>query len=416
MQILCAFRSPTSYQRMKSFLEAHQIEWSENIQSFDELREEMGFSSWQVAIIDSRLWWQEEAKEILSRFAVDVISFDGDFEVVINQLHDYLPEKGEESEEIDLAPETFPEVPEEDDTPVRYIEKRVIEEKEVRIEVQVPVKTYASIPSQLCYFISLSPRSGATFLAANLAAALATRQLHCTVLEYPKGRVSLYDLLNVGVKSENYEPPYKQLKEYGFFQKGKDFFYNGISFHLNHPSFPDPKVTYEDLLKMIYQIRSSINLFDISSFWNDPDFMTLLPEADHVFLVIDPDPALIERIAPPEEGVQPTPEHSLVQRLLELHKQKQIQVHFIINKDSNGVDHKVLRELPFSVLAYIPHFEPALVYQANWKGELLYEREKDLMEQHLQGLIKQIVPPEYFYLEKPEKQGLLDRIKFFKKS
>lgn len=397
-------------------MENREIEWSDNIQSTDELRDEIAFQSWDIAILDSRLWWRQEAEELIGRFSIEVLYFDGDFVEIANQVQQRLPVIDEKEEEFasDELHDIDPKDPDEnEDGPVRYIEKKVIEREEIRVEVEVPVKTYASIPNKLCFFLSLSPRSGATFIASNLAAAIATRQLFCTLLESPKSRVSLYDLLNVAMKKEDYESPFKYLEKQGFFPKGRDFFYNGVSFLLNHPGYT-PQVGYESIIKLLYQIRSSICLFDISSSWNNEDMLSLLPEADHIFLVIDPEPALVERMAPPEGDEEPTPECQLVNKLIELRKQKQVEAHFLINKDNEGVDHQVLKDLPFKPLVYIPYFSPDQLYRSSWKGELLYQTQSDEIEDALFPILKEIIPQEYLYIDKVEKTNFLHKIKSLK--
>lgn len=268
--------------------------------------------------------------------------------------------------------------------------KEIVKEKIVQVTKYVEVV----LPSTFCIFISLTPRAGGTFLSSNLAVEISKRDIACSFYELPTNRPVIFDQLKIWNRDKPYIPGITQLETDGFISKENELSYQGVNWYINHPEDKSPQTTYEMLIRLLNQSRdSTVTLLDISSAADNPVVQDIMSEATHIFLVIDPDPVLIERIGPnsTNDKAKETPEYNLLQRLVQMENRSKASVNLIVNKMNNGVDRKTLETvLPIKPIAYIPYFSPEDVYRASWEGMFYSEIATDL-DHNLLPIMKEIL-------------------------
>jgi hypothetical protein len=421
MKLLCAFRTSSSYEQLRESLPYSQLDWSDNLDSMSQLEPLLTAGGADLFVLDPRLWWSQEANELARRHGVQVLLFNGNLRDVCNlilvRIAPLLEGQGERPQAIPQQP--MSSTP---DAPVQIIEREKIVEKERIIEkekivekkVAVPVHSYVSIPSQLCLVLNLTPRAGATFLSATLSAAIAARNLHVTLIEHPRNRAALYDQLNVSQLRTDYRPPLEVLEQNGLIKKESELFHKGISMYLNHPEIENRAVTFENIMRFIYQVRYAPIIFYDASFCDDEHMYELTSEFDQVFVVIDPDPVLIQRMMPPAAEIKPTREYQLLEHLVNLDRNNQCKLHLIVNRDNPGIDRRILEQcLPKKPLAYIPCYDPKVMYRAAWDAQLPFEPE---MERDIMPVLREVLPEAFlfqFQEQAGETEGWIG--KFFQK-
>lgn len=268
--------------------------------------------------------------------------------------------------------------------------KEVVREKVVEVTKYVEVV----LPTTFCVFLNLTPRAGGTFLSSNLAVEIAKRDIACSFYELPTNRAVIFDHLKIWSREKPYIPGITQLEIDGFISKENILSYQKVNWYINHPEKSTSDTTYEMLVRLLNQSRdSTVTILDISSAADNPLAQDILAEATHIFLVIDPDPVLIERIGPnsTQDKAKETSEYRLLQRLVEMETRSKTSVNLIVNKMNNGVDKKTLESvLPIKPIAYIPYFSAADVYRASWEGKFFSEKGAD-MDRNLVPIMKELL-------------------------
>lgn len=420
MKLICAFQSSDQYQRLRATLPHSVIEWSENLASADELQYLLSSGRHDLIILDPTLWWSQEASELAKRHNVEIVLFFGDLRDVGNLIVRRIAPLLEAKDEP-VGP-LRPVDPDEEERrgPVRIIEKekiveveKIIEKERIverQVKVAVPVHSYVSMQSKVCLVMNLTPRAGATFVASTLASAITSRSLHCTLVEHPANRPTLYDHLNVADLSPEYKPPFHVLG-HGALKKESELLYEGIAMYLNHPGMPNGEISQEEIRELIYELRHSpIILYDATF---QPEFMTedVLREFDHVFLVVDPDPVLLQRLLPPSEGRQATEEYYFLKELMMLQDEGHLDLHVVVNKDTSGVDHKLLNQcLPDKPLTHIGAQSVKNLYKAAWEARFL--EIDDELDGQLMPILRLLIPENFLRANEEEKagKGLLGRL------
>jgi hypothetical protein len=401
MKLLGALRTQEHYDRLREMLPYPLLEWSEHLESAAELRECLAEGRHDLFILDPGLWWSQEAGELASRHGVETVLFHGDIRevgnLIVRRIAPLLEAREETIEPIKpLTPEG------EGRGPVRIIEKekiveveKVIEKERIverQVKVAVPVHSYVSMQSRLCLILNLTPRAGATFLATTLATAVAARQLHCTLFEHPTNRIALYDHLNVAEHLPEYRPALETY-DTGALKKDSEFLYQGIAMYLNHPGYPYQETDPEEITKLLYQLRHSPYIFYDASYHGESLVPELLAEFDDIFVVVEPDPVLLQRLMQPDAGPS-SEEYQLLQELLGMEEAGHFSLHLVVNKNNAGVDQKLLQEcLPKKPLAILPMQSAKAVSQAAWEARLI--EIDDELEDQLMPILKRIVPENF---------------------
>lgn len=408
MQIVVIMKSKESFKRIRLQVDNNSIEW-EPIFDLDDLREKIVFIKYDIAIVDTNIWWKDEAIELFNKFKIDTIMFEGDFEEISQEIRNKIP-INTPAEEVENLPEELTN----EERPIRYIEKEIIREKEVKVKVPVYKEVYTGIPKQLIIIANLSKRAGSTFVTLNLAKALSDLKILCSVIENPV-EPYIFDTIgleqrlikNRGEDFEFYSYPHL-IYENKKIEKDMETIEDGIIWLVSDPRKPliqEQHWDYYKMMKLLYASRkASISILDIG--YNiDKDYIKpILDEADKIFIVIDPMPTEIMQ------------NKKLFDDLLEL-KKDGLPIEFIINRWTSGIDKKqLLNHLKITPLALIPAIDLKLIHKAIYDCKIPYSVSeiKEELSIPFNNIVKRIIPSE-FITEEKAKTGYFKN-KFFKKN
>ncbi len=271
--------------------------------------------------------------------------------------------------------------------------------KEVEI---LDTSQYKEAPCKLIIIGSLSPRAGSSFITANLAAAVAAKDILTAVIEAPVNTPYYYDALFIRKKtSVNFVSWPHEIKKGNSINRHDVFKEEGINWIVLDPTLLSIKDwSCDDMMKLIYSVkRIPVVFLDVSTNWVHQSVQFILTQADHIFLVVDPDPVLIDRTASVDQTELCISEECLpleikiVQLLTKLVCEEYCDVNLIINKYPEFIDKSQLC-LPFKPIAFFPHMNPSEVYKALWEGSLLYKypEAKEVLDAKLSPVIERLVP------------------------
>lgn len=280
-----------------------------------------------------------------------------------------------------------------------------------------------TLSSKLIIIGSLSPRAGSSFVTVNLAAAASELGQETAIIEFPANIPYLYDALFMRNKIPgSYVSWPHEIKRGNLFNRKHIFKENNINWIVLDPvqhSILD--WTLDNMIYLIYCIKQIPFVFlDVSTNWLHPSLNSLLGQADHMFLVLDPDPALIDRTTLDYDETIPMDclpqETKIVQLLADLKFNDLVDIQVIVNKYTGLPDENQLC-LPFSPLAFIPHIDPSFVYKSLWDGQLLYHdtQMKELLGPKFSPILKKVTSLDKTSIQ-PDKVGLIERIKAAYKS
>jgi len=280
---------------------------------------------------------------------------------------------------------------------------------------------YTSLPAKLVVIGSLSPRAGSSFITANLAAAVAARNVSSAVIESPVNFPYFYDALFIREKTNgSYVSRSHKIKDSHEIDRSDVFVENGISWIALDPTqFSIKNWTYDNMMKLIYSVKhTSIVLLDVSTFWVHSSVQPILGQADNIILVVDPDPVLLDRTMKIDYeglgiGEECIPQESrTIELLKECKNRGSCDIDIIVNKYTGFVE-KYQLCLPFNPLVYLPHIDPVEVYKAIWEGSLLYSNPdfKTIFDEGFSPIIEKLVPAKYFSFKHSIRGSFLERVK-----
>lgn len=384
MLVISCLKAQLSYERVKSTYEDFEIE--NNVQSLEELKQKLIFGDYDIAIIDKRLWWFADAQELFEKRDITVHIFDGDFDKLDNELSQYKVEVEERIQEDPIQQQKS----EEDDRPIRYIEKEKIVYKERTVEVPVIQSLYAGMANCKIGIINITPRAGASFVTMNLARALSSYDIMTAVVEPPKEQP--YYFITTGleqrlskkeVSADFYSYPH-EIAEGNILHKGKETIEDGIIWII-----PDPRRELIEqwdeqmMFKLLYANRTaSITIVDLGSEFNNHSNEELLKEFDIILAIIDPLPS---------EMINSQKRFEDIYKLME----KGYRVELIINKFNPGVKKNELSDfLKHEPTMYIPSFKLEDIYEAIYDCKLPYDNERIGLEfkKAVFPLLNELVP------------------------
>lgn len=258
---------------------------------------------------------------------------------------------------------------------IGYIEET--KEKEIKEKI-VKVEKFSFMKKSTVAFASLTPCSGSSFLALNLAKA-ASSFINTSLIEIGNKNVSFYCDLDIKNKFENYN------KEFVFYHdKLKNSSFNGeIGNELEniHYIVMDPQIksgeewSNIDTLTLLNHCRNiSCNVVDLNTL-DDVDINIF----DLIFLVIDPSPTNIHRAKK------------------DIEKYKEFKnAKFIINKFSKEINSRKKEILEFIEVEplFLPFIEGDHIYEIFYKDRYEDTQEKFLRSKDFNKILKMIIPEE----------------------
>ena len=296
-----------------------------------------------------------------------------------------------------------------------------LEEKHLNDKVVEQIKTSHFFSTKLIVIGSLSFRAGSSFVAANLAVKLASDGISTAVIECPVNTPYFFDALFVREKTDTEFVSWAHELKKGKTPNRKEAFSDsGVTWVVVDPTqFQVNNWTSSDMVQLIYSVKHCQFIFlDVSTNWTHHSVSTILTQADHILLVVDPDPVLLDRserkeypFSSDEENYLPV-ESKTIKKIIEMISDDHRNIDFIVNKYSSFINIDQLC-LPLKPISLVPHFEPEQVYKSLWEGRLLYNnpRFKEIFDQCFQPLVKRLVDFKVNATNFPINNGVMDLIK-----
>lgn len=399
-------KSKDSYKRISLQLNNNEFVEMENyLNDIDELREKIIFSPYDLAVVDEKLYWKNDAIHLFNKFEAKVILFQGDFELVIKNIEDFCtPRKSvvdiNEEKDNSLSEEVLEEN-------IRYITKKEIVYVDNPIKVPEYVQVYAGIKNQLILVTNLSQRAGSTFFSLNTARYLSEFNILPCIIEIPIEKPYIFDTIGLENrldKTDNkeslnfYSYPHMIFNEEKL-KRNKETIEDGIVFIIPDARLPIIKDTilniqgneilktwdYNKTLKLVYTSKkSNISLVDVGSNIENPSINPLINEADKIIVIIDPLPT---------ECMQNQDKLDMFKEL----KRTGFPVEFVVNRWNEGVNTNEFDEfLKVKPLMYIPSVNSKFIYKAVYDCIIPFDipEVKDSLEKPLSILIKSMLPKE----------------------
>ncbi len=394
MNVLPILKSDDTYKRIKLQIDSEKINWEDNIKDIDDLREMFVFNTnFNLAIVDIKIFWKDEAVELLEKFNVPILYFEGDYEEIINKVLKVIPKEPV----IEEVPEEKEEVPE-DDRPVRYIEKPIYIEKTREVEVPRYKEIYTSIPKKTIFVGNLSKRAGSTFISTNLARMLSYNNILSLVIEHPLSAPYLFDYVGIYTKLQKLKDSEEDIIYYSYqheiskgkkIEKDKEFIDDGIIWMAADPREEKIKeFDYYKMMKLLYATKKpNITIFDCGDKLSDTKTKELYSEADMILVIIDPMPSDILL------------NMKLLEEYIALKEDKGFPIEFVINKYTDGIKLKDLKDiLDIKPLSYIPAIDTELIHREIYKLRLPFDNEdiKSELENPLYYILNKFIPAEYW--------------------
>ncbi|MEK5357786.1 hypothetical protein [Paenibacillus sp. FSL L8-0709] len=289
------------------------------------------------------------------------------------------------------------------------VEKEIIVEREVVVEkiVEVPkevirvvkevveVETFreVSIPKKIILIGSLYPGAGSSFVALALARILSHIGISNAVVEHPVVIPSLHTVL-YGEKNapENYSYISEEILNVGRANRKSVEWKDGTT--VWYPIRPtglleESKWSKDMTFKMLYDIKESVVLMDVSHEWMKNSIDETCLEVDEIVFVVDS--LLSQKYRRPDTS-------EISKLMLEL-KATGKSVHIIANRDVPLARKRKLwlGSLPFSPEGVVPDINYQNIVESAWEGELVFDQAeiREELADGLSQLIDRLVPANF---------------------
>lgn len=420
IRIILCMKSKFSFERIKNQFLDKRIEWEEFIEELEDLQEKIVLNSYDIAIIDEKIWWKDDAINLLERKESNIILFQGDFEEVFKKILEFLPpeEKEEEKEVLNFSTDKEKS---EDTREIRYIETEKVIVKEVIKKVPVYKEVYADISKMLISVVNLSERAGSTFITLNIAKALSEINVLTSVIEPPIKNKKPYIFDAIGLEQrlnktddeeslEFYSYPHEILEGKKII-RDKETIEEGIAWIVADARKPViNEWNYFKMMKLLYSSKKAgISILDIGSGIEEEYMLEILEESDLILVVVDPMPVEIMQ------------NFDLLERFLEL-KRKKLPVQFLINKWTNGVNKKeFLKATNITPLTYINNVNLAYIHECYYNYEIPYSHPlvKKELQEPITKILSLFISKQLLFKNTEEKNhknfSILNKINFFKR-
>jgi len=383
--IICCLNIKESYARITNHFKGHPyIGFEEFIGDIDEVKNKSLYKKWQLAVVDRKLPWFNEAVKFFKKNEIDIIYFDDDYSEVISSIGRMVPEPAEDNTDADDE-EIKGNLNK--DYKIKYIEKPTTKVVEKKI--------YTSLEKKLIIVCGLSRCAGSTTVTLSLAKYLSNLGIQPSVIEPPLSSPAIFNWIGIenmldrsekDSSSSFYSYPHEISN--GNRIKGKaEYVSSGILWIVIDDRKEEIKGwDYDKMLKLTYVSGTTpITLIDVGGSIFHESVRPLLSIVDQVLVVIDPFPTSCKIGS------------AGLSELLKL-RGEGYPVNFIINKWNDGVDRdEFLSFLGVKPLAFIPAIDLSILYKANCKYEIAlnYREVYELMEDPLKKISSLFIPQEF---------------------
>nr|WP_201800256.1 hypothetical protein [Aeromonas sp. Ne-1]AKO69663.1 hypothetical protein [Aeromonas sp. Ne-1] len=439
MKISIGMKSNFAFDRLCTAIQKDEVLtnstelYPKNIQEISMLDDTLEFWKPDVLILDSKLPNFDELDDFSMDKNVEVIYFHSDYEATIEYLKEQLEEFSKKPEKKPIFQIPKRQVKTIDPESVKAVineqprEKEIIYKEKV-IEKEIYRTSYTTVPNKLIIVGSMWQGAGSTTVAMNLSRAIAKRGLKVSYIEFPTLKPYVFDYLAIPVKEEKSNQKYrehvKSILQGKPFNRQKTVWNDfDIDWYVNDSrEVPVQECTYEDILKVIYSINSTITIVDVSANFNDQHIQQLLHHADDIYVCVDPDPVKVDwlsSINSAESDFQ-REEKKIIDYLNSVEEQEGLSFQFINTKYTKKIDNKVFWEaLGKKPISFFPVVNYEDLIQMVWDSKLLYDdsRYTDIVEKALKPIILNAVPRDYYNVssKKGNSKGSSNLLNIFKK-
>ena len=427
MKLAISMKSNFAFERLVAILENHEygkeVEiYQKNVQTVTDVEDVVEFWKVDYIVVDSKVIDSKSICDFLNRNDIEFTVFESDFELVIEQILNFFSLQPSEEDPLQIKEVNASVIATK--PPVEKKEKIIYQEKVV--EKEVFKTSYTSIPNQLIVVGSMWSGAGSTTFAHNLAKAIAGRGLKVSYVEYPVLKPYTFDYLAIPVKEQEKEQEYvdvarELLMNRSFKKHGAVWNEHGVDWYVIDSRLePIESFGYEEMLKFVYSINSTITIVDVSNRLNDPTVQSLLHHADHIYICIEPEPIKIDWLSTIKNGgidaeVQ-REEKRAIDFLNEIEETEGVTYQFINMKYTKKIDTTTWLESlgdkkPLVLFPTIPYED---LIELTWKSEFLYDNEQYKMkiEKVLKPVLVQILPRQFYELPN---NGVKKRSRFIPK-
>ena len=342
-----------------------------------------------IAVVDEKLSWKEEALDVLNKKGIQIILFKGNFKKSISEIYDKIPKiyneeltlnKKEKNTEI-LEP--LPKLNYFKNSAIQAIEENPVKENS---------PLFNGIENKLIIIGSLSQGAGSTFLSINLAKALTDLKIRTSVIEPPINEPNLFYYLGLDKKlsakcTDNTFFSYPHLISWGIKPpKNKETIIEDIVWLIQNP-LEGPIENWDHIkTKMLLESskRSPVNIIDAGINYEHESMEPLLLNADLLLIVVNP---LYYKLRKNKEKIE---------NILKL-KKKGLSVEFIINYYTPAITKKDLSAyFKNTPLIYIPAIETRYIQESANKSAipLTHPKISEKLFNPISETVKSIIPVE----------------------
>jgi len=383
--VICCLNIKESYARITNHFKAHPyIGFEEFIGDIDEVKNKSLYKRWQLAVLDRKLPWFDEAVKFFSKNKIDIVYFNDDYSEVISSIGRMVPEPAGDNTNAgkkEVAGNLNKECR------IRYIEKPTTKVVEKKI--------YTSLERKLVIICGLSRCAGSTTISLNLAKYLSNLNIKPSVVEPPLGSPAIFNWMGIedsldgsgkDTSGDFYSYPH-EITNGNRIKSKAEYVSGGILWIISDDRREEIRQwDYNKMLKLVYASGTSpITLIDVGDNIFHESVKPLISIVDQVLVVIDPFPTSCKIGS------------ARLSELLKL-KGEGYPINFIINKWNSGIDKdEFLSFLGVKPLAFIPAVDLAELYKANCKYviALSYREVYKLMESPLKKISSLFIPQEF---------------------
>lgn len=431
MKVSIAMKSTYAYERLITSSNKkeprHKIEFHpENIKNRHRLDNVIEFWKPDLLVIDAKLHEFDNMINMANQYDVPFIVFDSEFELVVQQLINMVSLKTNDESDEDEYQRQVEYIKSENQKEIIY-KDRIIEKEIFRT-------SYKAIPNKLIVVASMWHSVGSTIFATNLARAISSRGVEVSYVEFPLLKPYMFDYLSIPYKEEDNNKAYidlaYELKKHSFIKNrsGGWLDYN-INWYVNDSRNEQIKsFTYEEMLKLIYSINSTVTILDVSAYLHNQDVQKFLHHADDIYVCVEADPIKTDWLSTIyQDGVigshKQRREKKVIDYLTSIEEKEGIEYQFINTKYTKKVPNKDFWEmLNKKPLCFFPTINNEVILDSIWQAKILYDFDeiyKEEIEKALKPIITRVVPKDYMNLsndQNSKSKGNFNNIfKVFKK-
>ena len=387
INLVFCIKSKESFRRIQNTLKIdNNLEIEEFIPNLDMLQSNITVKHYDIALVDEKLSWKEEALDVLNKKGTQIVIFKGNFKKSISEIYDKISAGQKEDgtlEDSDKSQESFIPYP-----VINYHKTPPIKAWEEA--PSIGQQLFNGIENKLIITASLSHGGGSTFLSVNLAKALTDLKIRASVIELPINEPYLFYYLGIDKKlnmkcTEKIFYSYPHLINAGLKPpKNKETIIDNIVWLIANPL--EGKIDNWDSLKTRMLIESSrrspINIIDAGVNYDHESMQALLTDADFILVTVNPVFCELSR------------NREKIENLIKLKKEGS-PVEFIINRYTSAITKKDLSAyFKNTALVYIPAIETKYIQEASNKFimPLTHPQIVEKLFSPLSEIIKNIIP------------------------